>query len=53
MSAIVFSGAQPFEQSVNILSTEGPILNLVKIVQEVSEEKILKDVTILYMYIAQ
>ena len=30
-----FSGAESFEQIVNILSTEGPIWNLVKIVQDV------------------
>ena len=36
----------------NILSTEGPMWTLMKIVQEVPE-KTFKDFTILYMYIAQ
>ena len=35
------------------LSTEGPISNLVKIAQAISEKKTLKNNTILYMYIAQ
>ena len=30
-AAILFSNAEPFEQSVNIPSTEGPMKNLVKI----------------------
>ena len=34
MAAILFSGAEPFDQIVNILSTEGPMWNLMKIVQE-------------------
>ena len=38
MTAILFRGAEPFEQIVNILSTEGPMRNLVKIVQAVSEK---------------
>ena len=52
MVAILFSGAEPFEQIVNTLLTEGPIWNMVKIAQAVSE-KMLKNYTILYMYIAQ
>ena len=52
MVAIVFSGAVPFEQIVNIPSTEGPMWNLVKICQAVSE-KMFKDNMILYMYIAK
>ena len=47
---ILFNGAEPFDQIANILLTEGPIGNLVKIVQEVLE-KMLKDLKILYMYI--
>ena len=47
---ILFNGMEPFDQIVNILSTEGPKL---KIVQENLERKTSKDFTILYMYIAQ
>ena len=46
-------GAEPFEQADNTLSTEGPMLNLVKIAPAVSENKTLKNYTILHMYIAQ
>ena len=53
MAATLFNGAEPFEQIVNILSTEGPMWNLEKTVQVVSEKKTFKDFTILYMYIAQ
>ena len=38
MAAILLNGAEPFEQIVNILSTEGPMLiiwNIVKSVQAV------------------
>ena len=31
MAAILFSGAEPSEQFVSTLSTEGPMWNLVKI----------------------
>ena len=53
MTAILFNGAEPFEEIVNILSTEGPIWYLVKIVQAISEKKTFKNNIILYMYIAQ
>ena len=53
MVAILFNGAEPFKQIVNILSIEGPMLNPVKTAQVVSEKKTLKYYTILYMYIAQ
>ena len=54
MAVILFSGAEPFEQIDNILSTtEGPEWNPVKTVQAVSEKKTFKDFTILNMYIAQ
>ena len=53
MAAILFNGAEPFEQIVNILSTESPMWNLVKTVQAVSEKKTFKDFTIFYMYRAQ
>ena len=49
MAAILFNGGEPFEQIVDILSTEGPMWNLVKAVQTVSEKKTFKDFTILYM----
>ena len=52
MAAVLFSGAEPFKQNVNTLSKEGPLWNLVKIAQAVSEKK-SKNYTILYMYIAQ
>ena len=48
MVAISFNGTEPFDQIVNIISTEG----LEKTVLEVSEKKTFKDFTILYMYIA-
>ena len=35
MTAILFSGAEPFKQISNTLSTEGPIWNLVKIAHAV------------------
>ena len=49
MAAILFNNAEPFEQSVNIPSTEGPMWNLVKI----SQEKMFKNFMVLYLYIAQ
>ena len=52
MTAIVFNNAKPFEQNINILSTEGPMWNLVKIGQVVSEKKTFKDSMLLYLYIA-
>ena len=52
MAAILFNGMKPFEQIVNILSTEGPMWNVVKIVQVVSEKKMFKDFIILHIYIA-
>ena len=42
MEVILFSGAEPFEQIVNTLLTEGPMWNLVKIAQAVSEKKTFK-----------
>ena len=44
---------EPFEQIGNTLLTEGPMWNLVKIAQMVSEKQTFKNYTILYMYIAQ
>ena len=35
MAAILFNGEKPFDQIVSILSTEGLMWNLVKIVEEV------------------
>ena len=52
MAAILFNDAEPFEQTVNSLSTEDPMWILVKTVQAVSEKRTFKDFTILYMYIA-
>ena len=48
MAAILFNNAEPFEQIVNIPSTEGPIRNLVKIGHTVSET-MFKDFMIIYM----
>ena len=45
MAAILFNSAKPFEQIVNSPSTEGPMWNLVKTGQAVSE-KMFKDFTI-------
>ena len=53
MAAILFTGAEPFAKIINNLSTESPILNLVKIAQAISEKKTFKNNTILYMCIAQ
>ena len=52
MAAILFNGVEPFKQIVNTLSTEGPMGNLVKIAQAVSE-KAFENYTILYLYIAR
>ena len=52
MATILFNSAEPFEQTGKTFSTEGPMWNLVKIVQAVSEKKTFKKYTILYMYIA-
>ena len=30
MAAICFNGVEPFDQIINILSTEGPMWNLIK-----------------------
>ena len=51
MAAILFNDAKPFEQSVYIPSTDGPMWNLVKTGQVVSEKK-FKDFMVLYLYIA-
>ena len=53
MAAILLSGVEPFEQIVNIPSTEGLTWNLVKIGREVLEKKTFKDYMIVYRYIAQ
>ena len=53
MAAILFSGAEPFEQTVKTSSTEGPMGNLVKIGPAVYAMKIYNDYIILYMYVAQ
>ena len=52
MAAILFDNAEPFEQIDNTLLTEGPMWNLMKIGQAVSQKKTFKDHEI-YMYIAQ
>ena len=38
MSSILFNGAEPFKQIVNILSTGGAMWNLMKTVQAVLEK---------------
>ena len=45
--AILFNGVEPFQQTLNIPSTEGSMWNLVKIGQAVSEKKMFKDHKIL------
>ena len=52
MTVILFANAERFEQIDNTPSTEGPMWNLLKIGQAVSE-KTFKDDKILYMYMAQ
>ena len=47
MEAVFFNGTEPFEEILNTLTIEGPMRNMVKIAQAVS------DYTILYMYIAK
>ena len=42
MAAILFNGTEQFDQIANILSTESPMWNLMKIVQEVSERRRVK-----------
>ena len=53
IAAILFNGPEPFEQIVNILLTEGPMLNVVKTDQAVSEKNTSNRYTVSYMYIAQ
>ena len=56
MVAILFNGTDPFEQNVDTPLTKGPwapMYKLVKTGQAVSQKKMFKDYTILYMYIAQ
>ena len=40
MAAILFNDAEPFEQSLNITSTEGPMWNLEKIGRGFREEDV-------------
>ena len=42
MAAILLNDAEPFEHTVKILSTEGPMWNLVKFTQAVSEKRTFK-----------
>ena len=49
MAVILFDGAEPFGQIVNTLSTDGPMRNLMKVAQVVSEKKTFENYTILYM----
>ena len=50
ITAILFDGAEPLEQIGITFLTEGPMWNLVKIAQAVSEKKTFK---ITCVYIAQ
>ena len=52
MAAILFNDAERFEQSVSIPSTKGPMWNLVKIGQVVSEKKTFTDFMVLHLCIA-
>ena len=49
MAATFFNEAEPFEQLYKTPSTEGPMWNLMKFGQAVSEKKTFKDYRILYM----
>ena len=52
MAAILFDGAELFEQIGNTLLTDGPMWNLLKMLKQFpSEKKTFKNYTILYMYI--
>ena len=53
MTATLFNDADQFEQIDNTPLTEGPVWNLVKTGQAVSEKKTFKYYENLYMYIAQ
>ena len=56
ITTILFNVVDPFEQTVNIPSTEGPMWNLVKVWSksgQVVSEKIFKDFMMLYLYLAQ
>ena len=53
MTTTLFNNPEPFEQNVNIPSTEGLAWNLVKICQVVLEKKTFKDFMVLYLYKAQ
>ena len=53
MAAVLFKGTIPFAQTVNTPSTEGLMVNLMKIGRSVAEMKTFKDYTILYMYLAK
>ena len=49
---ILFNGAEPFDQIANILLTEGPVGNLVKIVQEVLEKMLKRSQDFIHVYSA-
>ena len=53
MAATFFNAAEPFEQIVYTISTEGPMWNLVKIAHVISEKKSFKNYKVLTMHIAQ
>ena len=53
MAAILFNGAEPFEQVMNYSFDRRPHVKSGKIAQAVSEKKALKNSMILYMYITQ
>ena len=50
MTAILFNGAEPFEQIVNAPSTGSPMLNPIKTGRAVSGKTLFKDCLILNMY---
>ena len=49
MATILFDGSKPFEQIGNTLLIEGPMWNLVKIAQAVSETKTLHNFIDVYI----
>ena len=50
MAAILFNGAEPFEQIVNKLSTEGPMCNMAPKILTVANDDELNSFTILVIH---
>ena len=50
MAAILFNRTEPLKQNVNTLLTEGPMCNLVKIAQAVSEKTVKNFTIFMHVY---